>query len=58
MGRQVDCHADGVNNPSEHQLDSVPAAVSFAQFLEGDRLVAEWRVTICTGEEDMVDRVK
>ena len=55
MGRQVDCHAEGVNNPSGHQLDSVPAAVSFAQFLEGDRLAAEWGVAICVGVEDMVN---
>ena len=55
MGRQVDRHADGVDNPSEHKLDGVPAAVSFAQTLEGDWLAAEWGVSIRNGPEGMVD---
>ena len=31
VGRKVDFHADGVQNPAEDELDGVPAAADFAQ---------------------------
>ena len=55
MGRQVDRHADSVDNLSKHELHGVPAAVSFVQLLEGDWLAAEWGVSIRHGPEGMVD---
>jgi hypothetical protein len=39
MGRQLDCHVDGVNDPPQYELQRSPGAVSFMELLERHRLL-------------------
>ena len=37
MLRQLDCHVDGVYDPSQDQIESGKRVISLSQFLHGDR---------------------
>ena len=51
VGRQVDCNADSVHNPTKKKLDGVPASFSFAHLLDGDRLAAGWWIVCSQGSK-------
>ena len=54
VGRKVNGEVDGVNHPPEDKLHRVPAAVTFAELLEGHRLLTKDGVSFCQGAEDVV----
>jgi hypothetical protein len=56
VGRQLQGLAHGVEDPAEHELSGVPAAVAREELLQGDRLVALLVGDGC--REDAVDAVE
>ena len=40
MGRQLDFHDDGVDDPAQYQLLCAKGAVTFLQFFERDRFLS------------------
>jgi hypothetical protein len=39
MGRQLDCHFDGADDPLQYELQRSPGAVSFTELLERHRFL-------------------
>jgi hypothetical protein len=55
MGREFQSHEERIEDPTKHNLASLPISIAFQEFLDGSRFLASGEVTRLERAKDLID---